>query len=49
MGVYDYVLNSMLHQADLFRSCRRCFYVCKRQTSWEVGPENTKTDEQYIF
>jgi hypothetical protein len=38
----------MLHQADLFKVLQEMFHVCKRQTSWEVGPENTKTDEQYI-
>jgi hypothetical protein len=33
LGVYDYVLNSMLHQADLFKVLQEMFHVCKRQTS----------------
>jgi hypothetical protein len=49
LGVYDYVLNSMLHQADLFKVFAGdvSMYAKDKQVG-EVGPENTKTDEQYI-
>jgi hypothetical protein len=32
LGVYDYVLNSMLHQADLFKVLQEMF-LCMQKTN----------------
>lgn len=49
LGVYDYVLNTMIHQADLFKVFAGdvSMYAKDKQVG-EVGLENKKTDEQYI-